>query len=242
MRLGHAIRLGAWLLIGLNLLMALGAMGILLRMAPAIAVIIDRNEKSLQACEDMLAALALSPGMAVDEAGKIAFAEALARAQNNVTEAEEPLVLAEIAENRQAALQGDLQAREKTVAAIARLGRVNRSAMVAADNRARQLGQAGVWGVVFMALAIFTVGLILVRHLNRQVIRPLEEIHAVIAAQRNRECIRRCSGVDLPPEIRSMFTGINEILDRCQTPLSGPHPTIGNDSRDEFSEDSKKFG
>ena len=37
MRLAQSVRLGAWLLIGLNLLMALGAIGILMRMAPAIA-------------------------------------------------------------------------------------------------------------------------------------------------------------------------------------------------------------
>ena len=49
MRLAQAVRVGAWILVGLNLLMAVGAIGIFNRMAPAIAVIIERNERSINA-------------------------------------------------------------------------------------------------------------------------------------------------------------------------------------------------
>ena len=58
MRLAQAVRVGAWILVGLNLLMAVGAIGIFNRMAPAIAVIIERNERSINACVDMLAIMA----------------------------------------------------------------------------------------------------------------------------------------------------------------------------------------
>ena len=58
MRLAQAVRVGAWVLMGLNLLMAVGAIALFNRMAPAIAVIIERNERSIGACVDMLASLA----------------------------------------------------------------------------------------------------------------------------------------------------------------------------------------
>ena len=43
MRLAQAVRVGAWLLVGLNLLMALGAIWILMRMAPAMSGIIEQQ-------------------------------------------------------------------------------------------------------------------------------------------------------------------------------------------------------
>ena len=59
MRLTHAIRTGAWLLIGLNLLLAFGAIGLLTRMTPAIDQIIERNGHSIKACEDIITQFAL---------------------------------------------------------------------------------------------------------------------------------------------------------------------------------------
>jgi len=47
MQLGKGITLGLWLLIGLNMLMAFGSIGIFLRMAPAIELINFRNARSL---------------------------------------------------------------------------------------------------------------------------------------------------------------------------------------------------
>jgi hypothetical protein len=221
MRLAHAIRLGAWLLVGLNLLMALGSIGIFTRMAPAITIIIDQNERSLQACEDMLALLALSNNSSEDLTTRLHnFENAYERAKNNVTEAEEPVVLQSIEKIFPSALSGNLIARQAVVAAIVDLGKINREAMIKADARARQLGFAGAWGVVFMACSIFVAGMIFVRRVSHRVIKPLEEIHNVITAQRNGETLRRCTGVDLPHEIQKIFIGINEILDKCQKQCS----------------------
>ena len=60
MRLAQAVRVGAWFLVGINLLMAVGTIAIFSRMAPAIAIIIERNDRTLEACEDMLAIMAVT--------------------------------------------------------------------------------------------------------------------------------------------------------------------------------------
>lgn len=216
MRLAQAVRTGAWILVGLNLLMALGSIGIFIRMAPAITVIIERNERSLQACEDMLASLALAVDSAEKEEQIIIFKEAFERARTNVTEYQEPVVLESIAETFHAAFLGDPAARQATISAIVALGKINREAMIIADRRAQQLGFAGAWGIVFMAVLVFTVGMIFIRSITRLVVRPLEEIHEVISAYRNGETRRRCTGANLSQDIRAIFNGINEILDQRQ--------------------------
>ncbi len=208
------IRLGAFFLIGLNLLMAFGSIWIFTRMAPAIEVIIDQNERSLEACEKMLTALALSGARQGEQSQLIAlFSTSLAAAQNNITERDEPAALETINNRYQRAFAGDPAAVVETIAAINQLGEINREAMVRADKRARQLGNGGAWGVVFMASAVFLAGLFFVRALQRNVVRPLEEIYLVITASHQGDTGRRCSAADTPKDIKTIFGGINELLD-----------------------------
>ena len=218
MRLAQAVRVGSWLLVGLNLLMALGTIWILMRMAPAMTGIIERNDRSLYACEEMLAALALAGDdpASGEEQYRVRFQAALQRAEENVTEKGESAALKTIAADSPAAFAGDLGARRQTVAAIVRLGDINREAMTRSDKHFRQFAEAGIWGVVFMAIAVFIVGLLFIRSLLGRVVRPVEELHAVITGYRKGDTRRRCSGADMPQEVRAVFRGINEILDQGQ--------------------------
>jgi len=220
MRIAQSTHIGAWLIICLNLLMALGSIWIFMRMAPAIRLIIDQNEHSLHACEEMLASLAMHSYDADIRTLRENFEKALMRARTNITEQEEPEAIEQIQTQFDAAFKGDLQAKERTVTAITSLGKINREAMVKADMRARQFGQAGAWGVVFMAASIFFAGMIFNRNLSRNVVRPIEEIYSVISAHLNGDTMRRCSGSDLPSDFVSVFHGINEILDQCQSDFS----------------------
>jgi hypothetical protein len=220
MRLAQSVRLGAWLLVGLNLLMALGNIGILMRMTPAIAAIIVRNEHSLQDCEEMLAALVLvGEDSSLDEKQRARFKAALKRAEKNVTEAGELDVVKEVSAGAMAALAGESAARVNIVADIVRLAAINREAINQAEKRARQLSEAGIWGVVFMAICIFGVGLLFVRSLLRRVVKPIEELGAVIVAYRNGETMRRCTMPEMSQDVRAVFSGINEILDQGQAHL-----------------------
>jgi hypothetical protein len=66
---------------------------------------------------------------------------------------------------------------------------------------------------MIMAVAAFLAGLFFLRGLNRRVVAPMEEIHAVLRARRNNESMRRCTGTDLPQDMQAVFTGITELLD-----------------------------
>lgn len=218
MRISKAVIIGAWLLISLNLLMALGSIWIFMRMTPAIKDIIEQNEHSLQACEEMLASLAILDGdTKANQKLIVNFKEALSRADNNITEAEEPAAIEIIRSHFKAAFEKDIKAKDNTVAAIMLLGKINREAMIDADKRARQFGSAGAWGVVFMASTLFFAGMLFKRNLMINLLNPVEEINAVITAYRNGDTMRRCSGADLPADFVSIFYGINEVLDQCQS-------------------------
>lgn len=229
MRLAQAVRVGSWFLVGLNLLMAVGTIAIFSRMAPAIAVIIERNERSLKACEDMLALMAVTgSGSAFSQEQARLFQAAYDRAKANVTEPQEPEILRRMEPNLPPLFQGATTVRKEVVEAAVQLGKINRDAMVMADHHAQQLGRAGAWGVVFMALSVFLAGVIFIRNLTGRVVKPLEEIHAVIIAHRNGDTMRRCTGTDLSQDVVAVFTGINELFDQCQALAAG------GDRRPEF--------
>jgi hypothetical protein len=215
MKLSQGIRMGAWILAALNLIMAFGSIWIFMRMAPAIEIIIEQNERSLYSCEEMLSHLALANQSKAGVKGlQAAFSKALERAKNNITETAEPAAIEAIGNNYIEAFAGSIEAKKKTISAIHSLSEINRGAMVKADRQARQLGHAGAWGIVFMASAVFIAGILFMRGLQRNVIKPLEEIYSVIQAIGNGDSMRRCTGADMPQDIKSIFSGINEVLDK----------------------------
>lgn len=228
MRLAHAVRIGSWFLVGINLLMAIGTIGIFTRMAPAIAIIIERNDRSLKACEDMLALMAVTGSGTPFSADQVrAFHTAFERADNNITEPMEPEILKRLESTLPSLFQGDAASRQTAVEATVQLGKINRDAMTVADQRAQQLGRAGAWGIVFMALSAFLVGVIYIRSLTRRVVVPLEEIHTVVIAHRNGDTMRRCTGADLSRDVAAVFSGINDLLDQCQALAAGGNGIAG---------------
>lgn len=237
MKPGQSIQFGARILLVLNLLMAMGTLWVFMRMTPAIKVILEQNQQSILAGEEMLAALAMARppqenqepvatqiygSETVDIAAPQqtlplinTFKEALKKSQSNVTESEEPEILGTINRYYVQAFQGDPEATLQTIQAIAKLSQVNRDAMEKADQRARQLGNAGAWGVVFMAALLFLASLLFLRSLRKNLIQPLEEIHAVTLAVRHDDHMRRCTGTHhCPKDIRVIFTELNELLDQ----------------------------
>lgn len=214
MKVGQSVRFGAGLIIGLNLIMAFGSIWIFVRMAPAIETIIERNERSLYACEQMLTYLAASLSTSEDaEKLQDSFVRAMDKAERNITESEEPLAIEIIKKNYHLAFRGDPAARTKTLMAIGQLSEINRNAMVRADHKARQLGYSGAWGIVFMASAIFLLGLHFLRLIQRTLIRPIEELNSVIIAYHNGDRVRRCRKATAPQDFRTLLEGLNNILD-----------------------------
>lgn len=212
------INIGAWFLVALNMLIALGAISVFTRMSPAIAEIIEKNGKSLQLCENLLSIIAK---IQIEPARKdeltIEFVNSLKLAKKNITESDEPDIIAKITTHYPAALANDKKALLITIEAIQDLAQVNRLAMVNADKNARRLGQSGAWGVVFMALCSFLASIIFNSHLNKRILIPVEEIKSVFIAHLNGEVRRRCSGKNLAPDIKTVFDNINSVLDNSQS-------------------------
>lgn len=214
MKLAQSVKIGAWFLIMMNLLMAFGSLWIFMRMAPAIQIIIAQNEVSLEACEDMLVALLLKENSENFESDRLgSFRNALGRAENNITESEEPEVIAAITRNYEDAFSDNKLALNQTVDAIAKLGDINRDAMRRADLSAQQLGYAGAWGVVFMATLTFMVGMIFLHSLRKNLADPIQEIDTVVSEFRKGDRIRRCSMGYPSKSVKRIFRNINELLD-----------------------------
>lgn len=215
MKLAQSVRLGAWSLISLNLVIAFASIWVFMRMAPAIEIIIERNEKSLHSCEEMLSSLALAHQSKKDVTQlRVSFTNALERAKTNITEKDEPTAIKAISENYVLAFAGSWEGKEKTVAAIQHLSQINRAAMVKADQKAKQFSNAGAWGIVFMASILFMFCMLFIRGLKRNLVKPLEEIHSVIQAMKTGDGLRRCTEADVPQDIRYIFSGINGLLDQ----------------------------
>ena len=168
------------------------------------------------------------------------FQAAYDRAKANVTEPQEPEILRRMEPILPPLFQGAATVRKEVVEAAVQLGKINCDAMAMADHRAQQLGRAGAWGVVFMALSVFLAGVIFIRNLTGRVVRPLEEIHAVIIAHRNGDTMRRCTGTDLSQDVVAVFTGINELFDQCQALAAGAdrRPEFGSGGRMKWGRNS----
>lgn len=209
MQITQSVRVGASILIMLNLLMSFACIWIFMRMAPVIDKINARNNRSLQACEEMLTAL-VEPS---NQFSLQQFRNALDTAAGNITETGEPFALQQIRIHYEAAFRGDITARTATLTGIGRISEANRLAMGKAAEKARQLGYAGAWGVVFMAIILLFAGLIFKRRIVRNLARPFEEIDAVIDARHSGDRLRRCTGAGLPRDVERIYSGINEIID-----------------------------
>lgn len=218
---------GLWIVVILNILTAFGSIWIFLRMRPAIEVILEENDRSLLACEEMLSALAFwgmqnpkeKQDPKEDNKWQKDFHIAYKKAEQNITEKNETLVLQNIEKLiplvfHNSDVQSREQAHRKMIANIAWLASINREAMLEADRKAQQLGSAGAWGLVFMTISVFSAILIFKLKLTQKVLDPLEELYDVMQAQKSGDSFRRLSHIPLAADLRIIFTEVNRLLDK----------------------------
>ncbi len=213
MKLRRDLLLSVGALVGFNLLVALSTVGLLSRMSPAIERIVQANVVSIEATGEMLRLLAMAGGAPLGAVQQEQFGAALQRAQNNITEPDELAVVTRIRARHEAALAGEVAARQVVIVALGELVATNRDAMIAEDRRAQRMGTAGAWSAVFIAVLGFLVSLIVIRRLRRSIVEPLAELYATLEAARKGDRFRRCTGLATPPEIRRIFQAVNEMLD-----------------------------
>jgi methyl-accepting chemotaxis protein len=214
MKLHRDVLISIGSLVAFNLLVALGMVALLSRMAPAIEHILEANVASIEAAERMLAILAAAGGEPVTQAQQAQFTEALQRAERNVSEPDEQAVVARIREHHQAALGGDVAAMVALVVALEELAGVNRRAMREEDRKAQRMGTAGAWSAVFIALLGFVASLLVIRRLRRYIMEPLAELYATLEAAGKGDRFRRCTTFDAPHELKRIFQIVNQMLDQ----------------------------
>lgn len=201
-------------LLALNLVLAFGAIGLFVRMGPAIEHILEENMHSIVAAEEVLAELIFAgPAPLSPDAGD-RVREALERAKRNVTDAAERPVLAALELELPRAVAGDPEARVRTGAKLRELIHINREAMHDADADARRLGNAGAWAAVLIGFGSFLLSLFVVTRFRERLVRPLIDLQQVFDDVRQGNRLRRCRvSDDAPRELQQLAIEINKLLD-----------------------------
>lgn len=215
MKTDRQLTLSFSVLLGLQLGTALAAITLFGRMTPAIERIIEDNVVSVDSVEKMLdAVLAVQIGDDPELARK-AFYEGLRVAKNNVTEASETPVLADISRLAEPALRGEPEATRQLADQLRSLGEINRDAMRVADDSARRLGIAGAWTMMVLGSGGFVAGLVALRRLRRRLLLPLQEIATVLRAATTGDRLRRCTPRATPTgDLADAMQLLNVLLDR----------------------------
>ena len=213
MELRRELLLTVGALVSLNLLLAFGSIGLLVRMGPAIERILQENVYSIMAGEEMLAELAESGGapLSADARGRVQ--QSFKNAKKNVTEPSERPVLDSLERHLEQAMGGDPQARSQVVGDIRQIIRINREAMRSVDEEARRLGSAGAWASVLVGFFSFLLSLFVVVRLQNRFVRPLVDLYQVLESARQGDRLRRCRLVEAPREVIQVTQSVNKLLD-----------------------------
>lgn len=221
MQIRKELKIWMVIFLSLYLIMTFGMIHLLSRMAPAIEHILQENVYSITAVETMLIAAADRS----DPNRNHHFVTALEKARNNITEAEEEIVINQIAQQWQQALSGNDTAMSELVRLLHQLGQINRESMQEADEQAKQLGSAGTWTAAMLGFSGFLISLYAIRRLSRRFLGPLEEIHGALQAFQQGEKLRRCTLQQSSPEFREVGEAVNQLL---ETQWSKSEETIRN--------------
>ncbi len=218
MLLARTLRVVFLALLSLHLIGSFAAIALLGRMRPALERILERNVVSLGAVENMLVVLATQHGGSAPPEAAARFREALAIAERNVTEAEEPAALRSIRDQSEAALAGDARAMASVVTTASQLAQSNRSAIEAANHDAQALGSGGAWALALLSFITFAAGLWSLRLLDRRVLAPLSEVFEVLDAPHDQDAFRRCRPMPgAPDELAAAMRRVNALLDAMTT-------------------------
>lgn len=213
MQLRTEVAAGVLTILALDLLLVFAAIGLFVRMGPAIERILTRNDATIVAAEDVLDAFARTGHVALPPVQQERVDAALARARANVTEPGEAEVVDAIERIAPAAQRADPAARTLLLDRLHDLITINRAAIRRADLDARRLGNAGAWAASFVGLATVVLGLFLTRSLDLRVVRPIAEIGDTLHAVRGGDRFRRCSTRGAAHELRRAMEAVNLLLD-----------------------------
>lgn len=209
MRIRTEMRVGLGAIMALQIVTAVGAIGLLSRVSPGVAMILDQNVPSIQAAETMMGAMARN-----NPAARPTFHSALERAEANITEPGEKALLEAIRLDGDAAVQGDLAARARVLDALSELTRVNRTSMRRKDEAAQFLGTAGAWAMVVLGSLGFGLGMMVQRRMRERIELPVLRLDDTLIAARHGDQQRRCHQGKAPVELVRAADNLNWLLAR----------------------------
>jgi methyl-accepting chemotaxis protein len=213
MELRRELLLTIGTLVLLNLFLAFGAIGLFVRMGPAIELILQENVYSIVAAEEILAELAETGSTPLTPEARARVGQALDNAKRNVTEEDERPTLTALERALAPAMGGEPEGRRQAVASARQLLRINREAMRQVDQEARRLGGAGAWAAVFVGFLSFLLSVFVVVRLQKRFTRPLVDLHQVLEGAREGDRLRRCRLADAPREVIQVMQAVNRLLD-----------------------------
>ncbi len=214
MRAAGEIRAGVGSLVAVQIIVALATIGLLVRMAPAIAQILENDVSSTAAVEEMYASFALRDcGLSITEA-ESRFEIAQDQAHNSAGAPGEDALVDSLDPDWRKAMAGDCDARDKVAGTLDRISDLNRAQMALADHQARQLGAAGAWAAAILGLVTFATSAIIIRRFTQRVAIPLSEIEAVLISASQGDPYRRCRRIEGPAEYSIIAARLNQLLDR----------------------------
>lgn len=198
----------------LIVILSSSAIGLFIRMSPAIDTILRENDFSVVAVEGMLTSLLYSHTGQYHSTAASAFESAYQAALQNVTEPGEAEALERINRFRTGAFAGDQRSLEIVVAELGTLADINRRAMRRGDQAAHRLGAAGAWGVAMLGIFGFGIIVLFMRRIQRQVILPILDIHDTVrGAARGAPGRRAGPAPGAPEEILIVQRNVNALLD-----------------------------
>ena len=202
MNFSRSFYLSFILLLVFSTLLALAGIRGFLKLAPSIEQINKHNTQSLYIAESMMSALTVNKDIK-------SFEEALAKGKTNVTEKGEAEVI-----NNKSAFKNNAGYKETTVNNIIELSRINRVGMQNAALRAKKLSSAGAWVIGFLTLITWVLGLILIKTLTTNLIKPLAELIDVLESYFKGNKLRRCPKLAPNHDFQRIYDAINSLLDK----------------------------
>ena len=212
MRIRNEILLPIGALLAILCLVVFGAITLLARMAPAIEHIRGENLESIQASEEMLAALVLA--VRDPERARVRFHHGYERARRNVTEPTEEPHLDVLERVAPGALAGNEDERQTAMQALNALAAINHDSTARADAQAQRLGRAGAWAAVILGLLAALFSVLAVRRLVRAMVTPIDALYATALAHQAGDPYRRVGAQHGAEELSVVGRTVDELLDR----------------------------
>ena len=194
------------LLLIFSTLLAIAGIRGFLRLAPAIEQINEHNTQSLYITEQMMSALTVKKDINL-------FEQALKDGEANITEQGEAEAIKKIEKNYKSSFNNP-NLREITVDNIIELSRLNRLAMKDAALKAKKLSSAASWVIVFLAIMTWGLGILLMRTLAKNIIKPIEELTDVLISYNKGNTLRRCPKLAPNQIFQEIYDSVNTLLDK----------------------------